>query len=281
MTGGARATVFRAFDGLSLSGTIMVPAHAPTGAVVLVHGGGVTREEGGLYTRVALALAGAGFASLRFDLRGHGESGGRQEDLTLAGILNDIHAATAHLRITGAVSGPVDLIAMSFSGGISAFFAAQHPDEIRRLVLLNPLVNYKRRFIDDKPYWHHDQIDEAAGQELALNGFIPHSPSFKLGRPLLNELFHLRPHEALGDISTPTFIVHGTRDTFIPIESSRQCAKQIPGAKLLEIEGAQHGFAVHDDPRYSDPQTQEWQAIVIKSAVDWLSESEQVDGSDE
>jgi uncharacterized protein len=63
--------------------------------VVLVHGGGVTREEGGFFTRLASGLGEAGVASLRFDLRGHGESEGRQEELTLAAILNDILASVS------------------------------------------------------------------------------------------------------------------------------------------------------------------------------------------
>ena len=38
--------------------------------------------------------------------------------------------------------------------------------------------------------------------------------------------------------------------------------------KLVEIEGAQHGFAVHHDPKYLDPQSQEWQAFVIRTVMD-------------
>jgi predicted alpha/beta hydrolase len=70
-------------DGLHLAGTFLAPVDARQGAI-LVHGGGVTREEGGFFTRLAAGLAETGVASLRFDLRGHGESEGRQEDLTLA-----------------------------------------------------------------------------------------------------------------------------------------------------------------------------------------------------
>jgi pimeloyl-ACP methyl ester carboxylesterase len=72
-------------------------------------------------------------------------------------------------------------------------------------------------------------------------------------------------------LAVPTLIVHGTRDTFIPVESSRQYAKDIPAdVELLEIEGAQHGIAVHDDPTYADPQTQEWQSFVIASVAEWI-----------
>ena len=70
------ATTVRTSDGLHLSGTLVLPDSAHQ-AAVLVHGGGVTREEGGFFTRLAAGLADAGIASLRFDLRGHGESEGR------------------------------------------------------------------------------------------------------------------------------------------------------------------------------------------------------------
>jgi hypothetical protein len=80
-------------DGLHLAATIVTPDEAGDRAIVLVHGGGVTREEGGFFTRLAAGLGEAGVASLRFDFRGHGKSEGRQEELTLAAILNDIRVA--------------------------------------------------------------------------------------------------------------------------------------------------------------------------------------------
>jgi len=268
----SRNTTFRSLDGLRLEGTFVSGTASPGQAAVLVHGGGVTRDEGGFFSRLALDLAEGGIASMRFDFRAHGESEGRPEELTIAGILNDIRAAVAHVSDL-AGSSPVNLIGTSFGGGISAFFAARYPERVRRLVLLNPLLNYKRRFIDHKPYWADDQISEEAGRELAERGFIAHSPSFKLGRALLNEVFYLQPHEAMKAVATPTLIVHGTGDTFVPVASSREYVNHIQAeARLLEIDGAQHGFAVHDDPEYLHPQTQEWQAMVIRSVVAWLRE---------
>jgi uncharacterized protein len=175
-------TTFRSPDGLLLSGSFDSPEASPTSSIVLVHGGGATREEGGFFTRLAASLASRGVASLRFDLRGHGKSAGQQEDLTLSGVLNDIRAAVGEARrLAGDV--PVNILGASFGGGICAYFAAHYPDDVTRLVLINPLINYKKRFVDDKPYWSHDQIDEAAGRELSQQGFLAHSPTFKLGRP--------------------------------------------------------------------------------------------------
>jgi pimeloyl-ACP methyl ester carboxylesterase len=165
----------------------------------------------------------------------------------------------------------VHLLAASFAGGIGAYFAVEYPERVTSLVLINPLLNYKKRFVDDKPYWHDGRIDEEAGRELAEQGFLFHNPSFKLGRALLNEVFYLRPHEAIADLAVPTLFIHGTRDTFIPIESTRTAVQQLTGeVELLEIEGAQHGIAVFDDPRYLDPQTQAWQAEVVEAVSEWL-----------
>jgi len=56
----------------------------------------------------------------------------------------------------------------------------------------------------------------------------------------------------LPELSTPTLVVHGTKD------------------KLVEIEGAQHGFAVHDDPKYLNLRSQEWQVFAIRIVADWI-----------
>lgn len=181
-------TTVRTSDGLSLSGTLALPDGASL-AAVLVHGGGVTREEGGFFTRLAAGLADAGIASLRFDLRGHGESEGRQEELTIAGILADIRAAVALVSSQVGIDR-VALLGTSFSGGICGYYATQHPNELTSLVMLNPLLNYRKRLIDDKPYWHNGQISDEAGRELLHRGYLVHSPTFKLGRPLLNEIFY-------------------------------------------------------------------------------------------
>ncbi|HKR51820.1 MAG TPA: alpha/beta fold hydrolase [Pseudonocardiaceae bacterium] len=264
------SATWRTLDGLQLAGTVVLP-EKPDRAVVLVHGAGVDREEGGFFTRLAQGLASVGVASLRYDLRGHGESGGRQEEVTLAAHLNDIRVAVAQARETTGVSD-ISLLGTSFGGGLAAYYAAKQPDELTRLVLLNPQLNYKARYIDQKPHWSNDYLDDEAAQMLREQGHISHRPGVKHGRALLNEVFWLQPHTVLTEVTAPTLIVHGTEDTFVPIVSSRTAAEQLVATrKLVEIDGAQHGFAVHDDPQYLNPQSQEWQAFVIRTVADWLT----------
>jgi uncharacterized protein len=239
--------------------------------VVLVHGGGVTREEGGFFTRMAQGLGEAGMASLRFDLRGHGESEGSQEELTLSAILSDIRVALAYVRaVTGASS--TSLIGQSFGGGICGYYAAKRPQEVARLVLLCPQLNYKRRTIDSRPYWMDDHLSDEAAHQLAGQGYIQFTPTLRHGRAILNEVFWLQPHTVLGEITSPTLVVHGTQDTLVPIEGSREALAQFTAQhEMVEIPGAEHGFAVRDDPQYLNPQSQEWQAFVIRTVAAWLA----------
>ncbi|MGH3567881.1 MAG: alpha/beta hydrolase [Pseudonocardia sp.] len=265
------STTVRTLDGLHLSGTLTAPDSTPDQAVVLVHGGGVTREEGGFFTRLAAGLAEAGVASLRYDLRGHGESDGRPEESSLAAHLNDIRVVRDHLReASGAQT--VNLLGTSFGGGMVAYYAAKRPDELTRLVLLNPQLNYKDRYIDQKSHWSGDFLDDAKAQQLADQGYIDHSPTVKHSRAFLNEVFWIRQNEVLDEITAPTLIVHGTEDTFVSIEASRAAVHQFRVEhQLVEIEGAQHGFAVREDPEYRNPQSQEWQAFVIHTVRDWFT----------
>ncbi|WP_067798235.1 alpha/beta hydrolase family protein [Actinomadura formosensis] len=63
----AQLALSLSLDGLQLSGTLVTPA-AVRGTAMVVHGGGVTREEDGFFTRLAYGLANAGLLCLRFDL---------------------------------------------------------------------------------------------------------------------------------------------------------------------------------------------------------------------
>ncbi|MFF1909119.1 alpha/beta hydrolase [Kitasatospora sp. NPDC058218] len=255
-------TAFQSLDGTALFGTVC-SAETPGGMAVLVHGSGVTREEGGFFTRLAAGLVASGVTSLRFDLRAHGASGGRESELTIASVTNDIRAAGDHLRAHTGRPGPVHVIAASFSGGAAALHAAHRPGDVDKLVLLNPRLDYKARYVTSRPGWSDDYLSGEMAVRLEEQGFTEKSP-FELNRALLNEVFYLDTPSILAGVRAPVLMVHGTADTFVPVESSRRHRAMFGGpVELVELDGAQHGFAVHDDPQYLHPQSQVWQREVI------------------
>ncbi len=271
MVNGDEIYLFRSFDQLWLEGTFLQPADARQGAAVLVHGGGVDRNEGGFYVRLAEALASANIASLRFDMRVHGRSEGRYEEMTLLGIVNDIHAAVE--QVVARFTLPrVHLIGTSFGGGLSAYFAARFPETVLSLVLMNPLLDYKRRLLEEKPLWQNDRLTEAGGEELRRKGWIPHTSAFGLSRALINELFYISPHLEMSNVTTPVLTIHGTADSVISFTLSEQYAQANAQSQLLPIEGADHGFSVPGDDYYADPRTLAWQQQAIRAAVDWVTQ---------
>jgi pimeloyl-ACP methyl ester carboxylesterase len=59
------------------------------------------------------------------------------------------------------------------------------------------------------------------------------------------------PSKPLSAIAAPTLVIHGTADPMFPIEHGRSLAAEIPGARLLTLDGAGHGVDRAD-----------WEAIV-------------------
>jgi pimeloyl-ACP methyl ester carboxylesterase len=49
------------------------------------------------------------------------------------------------------------------------------------------------------------------------------------------------PHAPLSSIAVPTLVIHGTADPMFPLDHGQALAEEIPGARLLTLEGAGHG----------------------------------------
>ena len=89
-------------QGLRMVGTLALPEALPAPVVLLLHGFTGTRDEmaiagtgEGIFTRVARLLAAAGYASLRVDFIGSGDSVGDFADTTFEGQVADGLAALA------------------------------------------------------------------------------------------------------------------------------------------------------------------------------------------
>jgi uncharacterized protein len=130
--------------GFSLAATLTVPAgvsklHLP--AVVLVAGSGsVDRDEvvAGvpIFAQLAGGLAEQGFLVLRYDKRGLGQSGGRNERVTLEDYADDLITVVKWLARRPDVDPKRIAVAGHSEGGAVAMLAAARENQIASLILI-------------------------------------------------------------------------------------------------------------------------------------------------
>ena len=100
--------------------------------IVMAPGFGDLREE---YRFLAPRLIAAGYRVVTMDLRGHGQSSVGWADHSCAAMGSDMLALVAHLD-----AGPAILVGNSISGGSAAWAAAEAPDAVAGLVLIDPFA---------------------------------------------------------------------------------------------------------------------------------------------
>jgi hypothetical protein len=261
---------FQGVDGVPIPATVVVPNSRVNGWVVMVHGITENRHEvSGFYGHLAFRLANAGFSSFRFDLRGHGDSGMRFEDLTLANGVSDIVAAVEEVKRNNR-NHDIHLLGTSFGGGLSALYASSYHHTLRTLVLLCPNLDYRQNWIEEDDYWVEGRLSNLAVHSLNTEGSLPHG-RFRIGREMFHELLHIRPYKQMSAIDCPTLVIHGTADSIVPPNRSIEFARSKANSELLLIKGADHGFAVPGDDEFTDPATVANQDRVFTTVGNWLA----------
>ena len=240
-------------DGVELAGTLLFPAGGgPFSAVLFIPGTGRMDRDGSapgkpaaLFRELAYSLAEAGFASLRYDKRGVGESEGDLSQASMSDLLSDARAALEFLGSWPEVQS-VFLIGHS-EGAILAPLLAREAGVAGMILLGAPA-----RPLRDVLPWQLEQALRAAGapeerisRELAklaeflafvvgssgdwedytpeaLQEALPHySPEEIEGmkgtslRWWREELSH-DPLEAIRGVSVPFFALNGGADIRVP-----------------------------------------------------------------
>jgi uncharacterized protein len=227
---------FNAPDGVTLKGW-WVPAPEARGTVVLVHGLNRSRIE--MVKKVPF-LHKQGWNALLFDLRHHGESGGRASSFGFF-EKQDVHAATAFAR--SKAQGPVVLWGVSL-GGASATLAAAEDPGVAALVCdssyrsLRDTVSHHLRLFRGFRWWLRIVPNWPVANEVVYwigrrAGFDPDAVDVR------SAAARLAPR--------PCLFVCNSGDRRMPSEIAFELkAAAGPQAHVLVVPGTSHGGAYRD-----------------------------------
>lgn len=222
-------------DGIVLSAVLETPegmeGEEKLPLVIILHGFGSAKDR--IHTlQTAEAMRSAGFATLRLDLFGHGESGGEFGRHTLYKWIGNTLTAIGHMRSMGYR----DLYLSGHSqGGLTAALAgAVEPDRIRGLILRAPafLIPEGARRGSLLGYtFDPDRIPDA----------IPLPQGVILGGDYIRVAQAVHAEDA-DRFKGPVLILQGTEDDVVPPETVRPFAARYADCELAEIEGEGHHF---------------------------------------
>ncbi|MDH3975080.1 MAG: alpha/beta hydrolase [Deltaproteobacteria bacterium] len=255
-------------DGTKLCGIFLIPEHIK-GFVLLAHGINVNKNEyDNFFTNIAMELYKKGFASLRFDFRGHGESGGTQRDMTIIG--ENIDVASSVEQISNRWAGDISIIGMSFGAGPTLMYSAQNMSNINCLVLLCPVLDYVSTFLKPIVPWAKDSFNKKGFEHLKKEGFLMLDGEFELGANLIEEFKVIKPYEILKETKLPVLTIHGDNDSMVPFKVSRTYSEPNKKSEFMTIQNSDHGFIDIDDEVGNSNRTIQNKKVVIEAVVTWI-----------
>jgi uncharacterized protein len=191
-----------------------MPEDEPWGGLVILHGAGSRKEN---HADMAAAAVAAGLATVRFDMRGHGATGG----LLDGRALDDVAAAASLLP-----AGLPFALRGSSMGGYLALVAGEHA-RAAAVVAICP-----------------------ASSALLASGLHGERPlDLAVDARAFDALLAAHPLDAaVAQLELPVLIQHAEGDEQVPVAGSRTLATRLrhPASRLDVFPGGDHRSVQHD-----------------------------------
>jgi dipeptidyl aminopeptidase/acylaminoacyl peptidase len=200
--------------------------------VVLATGDSPSGSKGQTWQQLVPMLNACGIATFLFDFSGLGNSPGVYRELTLSLGCNNFRGVIEYVSNNGGHNRDrIGAIGASYGGNVILLEAAKLP-QIKVIGLKSPSTflpeGYQLQYgAELMETWSKDGYSETVGLNY---------------QAVIDSLFH-NTYLAARDIKVPVRIVHGTRDSAVPIRHVRDLIKIIPNGSILEIPGADHWYA--------------------------------------
>ncbi|MEM7326030.1 MAG: alpha/beta hydrolase [Actinomycetota bacterium] len=220
-------------QGVTLSGRLHRPDGQAKGSVLLAHCFTCSKDLNTM-TRLAKGLAAGGYAALRFDFTGLGESEGDFAETSVSANVADLTRAAASLIQAG--FGPCGLMGHSL-GGAAALLAAHRLKTVRSLITLAAPADagHVRHLFSDQ------LADLDAGNPATIR--IADRP-FTLNPTFVSDLGAHDVAARASQLGRPYCVIHATDDAVVGYNNAeRLYAAAGAPKKLVTLAAGGHMFA--------------------------------------
>ena len=175
------------------------------------------------------------FAAARIPFEAPELDRGDFKTLTITGML-EVVAECASQSIAPAV-----LMGSSLGGYLAALYAARHPEQVEKLVLLAPAFQFPRRW--------RERFAPEEWERWKTSGSLPFfhyaaNQQQSLGYQFVEDGFQ---YEDEPGFSQPGLILHGSQDPVVPVDVSRHFAATHSNVRLKEFSSGHELTDVLDD----------------------------------
>ena len=209
--------------------------------IILCHGIRGNKSERKSFDELTKSLSENNYNSFRFDFRAHGESTGKDYEMTITKEIEDLESTIKFLNTKG--YDEFILLGASFGGSIISLLDYSKYN-IEALIVWYGALDYKGTTVD----LFSDEAKKIAEEEGFYKTFSNSGREFNFGNELFDEVYKILPYTELTKINKPILFVHGTGDTLIPYSLSEKVSALCIDSKLVLIENGEHTF---DDSKES------------------------------
>ena len=241
---------FPGATGADLAARLDLPAEAPVATALLAHC--FTCGKDTIATRrISARLTAAGFAVLRFDFTGLGQSGGAFETTTFRSNVEDLEAAAQALADRGLAP---DLLIGHSLGGAAVLRAAGRIASVRAVVTIGAPF--------DPGHVTHNfedaiEVIERDGAGDVLLGGRP----VRIGRDFLRDVSATRLEADIAALKPALLVLHAPRDETVSIDNAAEIFTRAKHPKsFITLDDADHLLTRPEDADYAATVIGAWAA---------------------
>lgn len=228
-------------SGLTLAGRLDLPSGPPKACALLVHGYTCSMDLA-ITRRIAEGLAGEGFAVFRFDLPGHGKSGGKFAETNFSDYRAAVLAAVQHMR--NHLSAPTILVGHSL-GGAALLSAASDIAEAKAIATIGTPADVADvvRLVGASP----EAVAKEGEAEVDIQGY-----RFKIRRQFLEDAARHHITLAISGLRKALLVMHSPLDEIVGIDHAARIYSAAKHPKsYVSLDHADHLLSDPIDAAYA------------------------------